>query len=112
MILVTKRGLIATAAQRWKATYQRRNEWLSAPQQPATGAVYTALLALPTNATEAQVIALTGDNRWTQNLCHECGLDREVTVGFAQEPHHPTETTYICLACLNQALALAIPVSE
>ena len=112
MVVITKRGRIATVAKRWQATYQRRDEWLSAPQQPATDAIYAALLALPTNATEAQVLAITGDNRWTQNLCHECGLDQEVTVGFAQEPHHPTETTYICLACLNQALALATGVSE
>ena len=112
MNLMTKRGRIATVADRWRATYQRRGEWLPALQQPATDAVYTALRALPTTATEAQVVAVTGDNRWTQNRCHECGLDQEVTVGFAQEPHHPTETTYICLACLNQALALATGVSE
>lgn len=107
MILFTKRGLIATVANRWRATYQRRDEWLPAPGQSATGAIYTALLALPADATEAQVIAITGDNRWTQNRCHECGLDSDVTVGFAQEPHHPTETTYLCVACLTQALTLA-----
>lgn len=112
MNLITKRGRITTVAERWRATYQRRDEWLPALQQPATAAVYTALLALPANATEAQVVAITGDKRWTQNLCHECGLDQEVTVGFAQEPHHPTETTYICLACLNQALTLATGILE
>ena len=107
MVVVTKRELIAQVAKRWRATYQRRDEWLPAPQQPATAAVYTALLALPAQATEAEVIALTGDNRWTQNRCHECGRDSDVTVGFAQEPHHPTETTYVCLTCLQQGLALA-----
>lgn len=112
MVLVTKRGLIATVANRWRATYQRRDEWLPAPHQPATGAVHTALLALPATATEADVIALTGDNRWTQNRCHECGNDSAVTVGVAQEPHHPTETTYICLTCLQQALALATSAAQ
>jgi len=104
MVIVTKRKLIAMVADRWRATYQRREEWLPAPQVAATGAVYAALRALPTDATEAQVIALTGDNRWTQNRCHECNVDSEVTVGFAQEAHHPTETTYLCLACLQQAI--------
>lgn len=112
MVLVTKRGLIATVANRWRATYQRRDEWLSTPQCPSTAAVYTALLALPATATEADVIALTGDNRWTQNRCHECGNESDVTVGFAQEPHHPTETTYVCLTCLQQGLALATNVAQ
>lgn len=104
MVIVTKQKLIATVAERWQATYQRREEWLPAPQVTATNAVYTALRALPADATEAQVIALTGDNRWTQNRCHECSVDSAVTVGFAQEAHHPTETTYLCLPCLQQAI--------
>lgn len=112
MVPVTKRGLIATVAHRWRATYQRRDEWLVAPQRPDTAAVYRALLALPVTATEADVIALTGDNRWTQNRCHECGNDSAVTVGFAQEPHHPTETTYVCLICLQQALDLATNAAQ
>jgi hypothetical protein len=105
MVIVTKRKLLATVADRWRATYQRWDGWLSAPQMIDTGAVYTTLRALPADATEAQVIALTGDNRWTQNRCHECQVDSEVTVGFAQEAHHPTETTYLCLSCLQQAIA-------
>lgn len=104
MVIVTKQKLIATVAERWRATYQRREEWLLASQVAATGDVYAALCALPTSATEAQIIALTGDNRWTQNRCHECSVDSEVTVGFAQEAHHPTETTYLCLSCLQQAI--------
>ncbi|MCE7983577.1 MAG: hypothetical protein DYG89_20580 [Caldilinea sp. CFX5] len=104
MVIVTKRKLLTTVAERWRATYQRRDEWLPAPQVAATGAVYAALCALPAETTEAQVIALTGDNRWTQNRCHECSVDSAVTVGFAQEAHHPTETTYLCLACLQQAV--------
>ena len=104
MVIVTKRGLIATVAERWRATYQRRGEWLLAPQVADTGTVYAALQALPADATEVQVLDLTGDNRWTQNRFHECGVDSAVTVGFAQEPHHPTETTYLCLACLQQAV--------
>jgi len=107
MVTLTKRGLISTVADRWRATYQRRGEWLPTPQQTATGAIYAALCRLPAEATEAQVIDITGDNRWTQNRCHECGIDSDVTVGFAQEPHHPTETTYICLTCLTRALAMA-----
>lgn len=104
MVIVTKHKLIATVAERWRVTYQRREEWLPAPQVADTGAVYAALRALLADATEAQVVALTGDNRWTQNRCHECAIDSEVTVGFAQEAHHPTETTYLCLACLQKAL--------
>ena len=52
MVIVTKRKLIAMVADRWRATYQRREEWLPAPQVAATGAVYAALRALPTDATE------------------------------------------------------------
>lgn len=104
MVIVTKRGLLAAVAERWRSTYQRRDEWLPAPQVADTSVVYAALRALPAAATEAQVIALTGDNRWTQNRCHECAVDSAVTVGFAQEPHHPTETTYLCVACLQQAI--------
>lgn len=104
MVIVTKRSQLTTVAARWRATYQRRDEWLPAPQVADTGVVYAALRTLPADADEAQVVALTGDNRWTQNRCHECAVDSEVTVGFAQEAHHPTETTYLCVACLQQAL--------
>jgi hypothetical protein len=112
MVVITKRGLIASVAKRWQATYQRRDEWLPAPHHRATGEIYTTLLALPADATEAQVIDITGDNRWTQNRCHECNFDSEVTIGFAQEAHHPTETTYLCAACLTQALALISSVTN
>lgn len=104
MVIVTKRNRLTTVAERWRATYQRREEWLPAPQVADTATVYAALCVLPADSTEAQVVALTGDNRWSQNLCHECANDSEVTVGFAQEAHHPTETTYLCVACLQQAL--------
>lgn len=104
MVIVTKRNLLTTVAERWRATYQRRDEWLPAPQVMDTATIYAALRALPADRTEAHVVALTGDNRWTQNRCHECASDSEVTIGFAQEAHHPTETTYLCVACLQQAL--------
>ncbi|MEZ4863116.1 MAG: hypothetical protein R3C14_17485 [Caldilineaceae bacterium] len=107
MIVVTKQKLIATVAERWQAAHQRRGEWFSTPTLADVQRIHAALVELPADAPEAAVIALTGDNRWTQNRCHECGVDSEVTVGLAREIHHPTDTTYICLSCLQDALALA-----
>ena len=107
MIVVTKKALIATVAQRWKETHSSRNRWLTASATFDPASIYAALQALPPNADEADVIAATGQPWWTENLCSECGADSEVTVGFGQELHHPTDTRYICLQCLQAGLALA-----
>ena len=107
MRLITKESLIATAAHRWREAHQRRGQWLHSAAIPDSQEMYQRLLALPDNAGEEQITALVGDNRWTQNICHECGEDAGITVAVGAEIHHPTDTSIVCLTCLEQALALA-----
>jgi hypothetical protein len=107
MRVVTKQTLIATIAERFREANQVRGEWLPAAYNGNAPAIYAQLSALPPKATEADIIAITGDNRWTENICAECGEDSEVTVYLGEEPHHAANMTAICLSCLKQAKRLA-----
>lgn len=107
MRVISKKALIATAAQRFRETYQRRDEWLPTDQGGDSAAIYAKLSALPAKTDEEEIIAIVGDNRWTENLCDECGQDSAITVLLGEEIHHPTDMTAICLDCLEQARRLA-----
>src|SRR5690349_6557356 len=103
MRVVTKKALVATAAQRFRDTYQRRDEWLPAPQGGDSAAIFGKLSALPAKVDEDEIIAIIGDSSWTENICDECGQDSAITILLGEEIHHPTDLTAICLDCLKQA---------
>ncbi len=107
MLLVTKQNLIATAAERYREAHQRRGEWLPTLDGSDPQAVYAQLRALPATAGAADIQTITGDDRWTMNVCDECGEDCEAVVLVAIEIHHPTDMTAVCTHCLKQALRLA-----
>lgn len=103
MRVITKRSLIATVADRYRAAYQRRGEWMATPDGHDSSALYQQLAALPAEASEAAITALVGDNRWTANICDECLQDQSVAVLLSEEEHHPTDAVLICLECLSAA---------
>lgn len=103
MRVITKQALIATAAERFRDAHERRGEWLPTAEGGDAAAIFAKLTALPKKATEADIVAVTGDNRWTENICDECGEDRAITVLLGEEIHHPTDMMAICLDCLKQA---------
>jgi hypothetical protein len=107
MIVVTKQALIATIAERWLDTHYGRSRWIHATATFDPERIYLGLRTLPANASEADVLAITGQPWWTQNLCAECGNDSTVTVGFGAEPHHALDARFVCLACLEQGVQLA-----
>ncbi|MCC6167608.1 MAG: hypothetical protein IT329_10305 [Caldilineaceae bacterium] len=106
MHLVTKQMLVATAAERYREAHQRRGEWLSTHDGSDPQTIYERLKALPAAARAAEIAAITGDSRWTENICDECGGDREAVVMVAIEAHHPIDMTALCTACLHQAMQL------
>jgi len=103
MRVVNKTALIATVAQRFRESYQRRDEWVPTEQGGDSAAIYAKLSALPAKADEAEITAIVGDNRWTENICDECGQDSAITVLLGEEIHHPTDLSAICIDCLKQA---------
>lgn len=107
MRVITKRSLIATTAERYRAAFQRRGEWMATPDGHDPAALYRQLAALPAEASEAAITALVGDDRWTANICDECLQDKSVTVLLSEEEHHPTDAVLICLDCLTAATEAA-----
>lgn len=107
MRVIIKQTLLATATERFREAHQRRDEWLPTADGNDAAAIYSQLTALSPSPTEEAIIAAVGDNRWTENICDECGEDREVTVILGEEIHHPTDMVAICLDCLKQAKRLA-----
>lgn len=107
MRVVTKAALIATVAERYREAHQRRGEWTITADGKDAPTVYARLAALPQPVDEATVVAVIGDNRYTENVCNECGEDRAVTVLLGEEIHHAIDMMGICLDCLKQAKRLA-----
>jgi 3-polyprenyl-4-hydroxybenzoate decarboxylase len=107
MRVITKQALITTAAERFREAHQRRGEWLPTADGGDAAAIYAKLTALPVDVKESDLTAAIGDNRWTENICDECGEDRDVTVILGEEIHHPTDMTAICPLCLKQARRIA-----
>jgi hypothetical protein len=107
MRVITKQSLLATVAERYRETYQRRGEWLPTAEGSQAAGIFAQLTALPPEPSEAAITAIIGDNRWTENICNECGEDRAVTVLLGEEPHHPTDALAICTDCLKQAKRIA-----
>jgi hypothetical protein len=107
MRVTTKQTLIATVAERFREAHQRRGEWMATADGSDPAAIFTQLAALPKDATEEVITAFVGDNRWTENICDECGEDRAVTIILGEEIHHPTDAIAICPDCLKQATKLA-----
>jgi hypothetical protein len=106
MELITKRGLIQSVAERYRQAHTRRGQWLPGMDGRQPEEVYAQLQALPAGASEADVAAIIGDDRYTANICDECHQDREVVVLMAIEIHHPTDSVAICPICLGQAQRL------
>ena len=107
MRVMSKQTLIATAAERFRTQHQRRGEWIPTDEGGDASAIYARLAALPKDPSEEAITATIGDNRWTENICDECGEDREITIILAEEIHHPTDAVAICTDCLKQAARLA-----
>jgi hypothetical protein len=107
MRVITKQDLLATAAERFREAHQRGDEWLPTANGGDAAAIYNKLRALPAKANESEYNTIIGDNRWTENLCDECGEDSAVTVLLGEEIHHPTDTVAICADCLKQARRIA-----
>jgi hypothetical protein len=107
MRVISKQTLIATVAERFRADHQRRGEWQPTAEGGDASAIYTQLMAFSHAPTEETITAAIGDNRWTENICDECGEDREITIILAEEIHHPTDAVAICPTCLKQAARLA-----
>ena len=107
MRVITKQALLATVAERFRESHQRRGEWLPTATGESSAAIYAKLTNLPTEPTEEAVIAAIGNNLWTENICDQCGEDSEVTVLLGEEIHHPTDMISVCDKCLKQAKRLA-----
>jgi hypothetical protein len=107
MHLITKQALLASVAERFREAHTRRGVWLPALDGSNPEETFAQLQALPTTATEEDVNAIIGDDRYTANICDECHLDREAVVLMAIEIHHPTDAVALCPDCLNQAAHLA-----
>lgn len=103
MRLKTKRDLINTVAERWKAQYFPWKIGNFLPKEP----IYNKLLKLPKGiATAKQVNKIIGNSSWTDNKCNECNGDFEVTIMLGEEPDYESSTVFVCLDCLQKAIEL------
>lgn len=108
MYVIRKADLLAGVSENWRLAHQRRGEWLAASGARHPQEVYDELVALGAKPQADAIAAVTGDTRWTEMLCQECGQDVDLLVAFgAGEVSHQTDTAVLCMACLEAGLQLA-----
>lgn len=108
MEVITRKGLAAIAAGRWKQNYCYGSEWGSTIYGCAKE-TYEKIVALGENPDPDSVDKAIGNNSWTQVPdCDECGeavYDNIVRLG--DEPDYESSTVYVCFDCLKEAMELA-----
>lgn len=106
MRIRTKQEQIRTVADKWKHSYQGRQEKFEFDVE----SIGFKLSQLPPNATEAQIGAIVGLSSWVMrdwlcNTCSECGVDMPLTAEL-QADSDECEGVRMCLACLQKAVVL------
>jgi len=104
MRLRIKSDLIRSVAESWKRQYWHPGRGWSKVYRKEE--IYRRLSDLSEQATEDGVKAIIGNYSWTTNRCDECGKDVDVTVMLGQEPDYESQTVFVCLDCLEKAIAL------
>lgn len=97
MNLITRRGRARTAAKRWLAQY------------PDDKVRHPKLAALGDSPSPDDVDRIIGNGSWTEvpkcNECNRYGLPAVVELG--DEPDYESQTAWVCLDCLRNAVVLA-----
>lgn len=102
-MITTKRWKIDNVAKHWKNQYYHRGQWkVYAPGNAEH--VYIALSALPTGATEEDVVAIIGNNSWIECKCNQCWRDVDAIVSVGEEPDYESRTADLCRDCVLLAL--------
>lgn len=99
MKLITEHGKIRGVAARWGEQYRYSTD-------ADKLAIKTRLLALPENATAADVFAVIGNDSWTRLTCDECKRDVKAVAQLGDEPDYESSTVLLCVDCAVQTLEL------
>ena len=98
MKFLNERNQVRTVAARWK---QQCHGTAYQPIGPLLAALD------PETATAEDVAAIIGHYSWVNSgQCNECGVRSWQLVQLGEEPNYESCTAYICLPCLQQAVAL------
>jgi len=98
MDIIKKSDLIASVSQRWDQQY-KNTTWRDKIE-------IGCRLRVEILQTEEQIYNIIGNYTWTENICDECGKDREVVIQIGEEPHYESSTVFICPECLKKAMDL------
>lgn len=101
--LPSDREQVQGVAARWRAQYCKNGEWGGSRDDPLV--IYERLLALPKEATAADVAGIIGNDSWVGENCTECGK-REAIVVVGEEPDYESLTVWLCAACIRRLAAM------
>lgn len=104
--LLTRRGVIATVAERWRAQYYRDGTW-GRCRDGSAQIIYDKLVAIDlATAPRAPVDAAIGNSCWTAIQCDGCQRDVEVAAEVGQLPGYDSATVTLCASCITLAAQL------
>jgi hypothetical protein len=105
MEIITKQSIIANVAEAFKDQYYSKG-WSTRcafRSEYTYEQIYHKLLEAKT---EEDVSSAIGNDSWTRNKCHECGLDCDTVIVLGEEPDYESNTAQICPSCIKKAVDL------
>ena len=101
MKLITRKGLAAKVAARWKNNYFTNGEWRYGEGKKE---IYLRLEALGLNPTPEDVNKAIGNSSWTDIRCDECGESVEEVLQMGEPLDYESVPENICKPCLTLAV--------
>lgn len=106
MMLVTRRDVIASVPDRWKAQYCHGGRWGSVLGGNGYD-FYARMLALdPATVTRSQYDEIIGNRSWTSLQCDHCGDDVDEAVQFSHR--YADDDLTLCFACIEKAASRSL----
>lgn len=97
--LITAQTLAAGAAERWARQYR-------GSELPKFAAITEQLRALGPAPTPEAVVAIIGNDSWTQvPACDGCDAKEPAVVCVGEPADYDSATAYLCASCLGDAVA-------
>ena len=101
--LLTRRAIIGSVAERWRAQYCHAGQWSECIGGPAS-AIYGKLVALDHETVGRDVVdEIIGNHSWTAIQCDGCQRDVACAVQVGQLPDYDSATVVLCADCLALA---------
>jgi hypothetical protein len=109
--ILRESDLVRLIQKRWKDQYFKATGW-SYLASGDSRLVHNRLLALPPDATRADVVEIIGNDSWVSISCNNCNQPCDVVVICGEDYGYSSATARLCLSCAQTAYEAIREASE